>query len=1018
LSKVSNIDLILHKVRKYARVQQTVDLIGWLLIMLTISLIAVSIALLLLKSPWYGMIGVLPVFFYRTKKLVERARIFENKINFKGELVNSIQLSLISKDNKEQYSPELISAYISDAASKVMPIDPGKYISYRPVYTGLRFILIAIIFALIHPVAAPGHFWYALNRRIFYTVKPGTATFLEGSSVDIEISLDGVYIPKNVDLVTLTDRTKTVKKIPVLDAFARDDIKLDRPIGYYFTFLDQTTEQYFLKDLKQVYIEELSFFLKYPAYTKLKDDVKTGRQLIVPEGTEVVMKGKTSQSLLSGIMVIKDTIIVQCKDTLFSAEFKVTQSSTAMLHLTAATDIKEQIVLYAVSDLPPLVDIFYPGFNIALPNDMEIDIGIKCSDDYGLNKAVFYYKFEESHAKKLDIQYNALEDTLYFTWDISEIGMLPGDEIVYYAEITDNAGKTSKSKSYYIYFPTMEEIYEDVDKKEELVQAELEDLKKEHVDEMDEISRLHEKIMKERELAWADQEKLLTAISKEKKILEKIDEWQNEFEKTIKELKEGVVLDQESIEHLQEIARILQEIAPDELRKALTDLQKALNKRPQDIEMALDELKKQQQEMAKAIERTLAILKRFQQEEKIKELADMAEGLAERAEEIDQASNQQETSEQQKEISDLQKSIDQLSKELQSLADDQELEQDIREALEELARQMQDLAGEMSPRPGDMQKNLNMTAADLQKLYEKLTGGRAAQLREKLLDILNQLIDISKTEESLGHEKTYDITQQNQIINATRALAESLYAQQVKSLYVTPSMGKKLAKAMTHMEKAKDVGTFRQNTQEAMKQINLACLEMLKKLEQAVEGNSSTGMDDFLQKLSGISQGQMSLTQSMNGLFPMPMSGLTGTQKAQLQRLAEKQGALRQALEKLRNEAGPNQHQSMLDNVIEEMKQTEEELYKYKLDRELIERQKKIISRLLDAQKSIRKEDYEKNRKSKTGQEFLARENPDPLPQELGKDKLRELIQQALRESYPKEYELYIREYFKKLLEE
>jgi hypothetical protein len=145
---------------------------------------------------------------------------------------------------------------------------------------------------------------------------------------------------------------------------------------------------------------------------------------------------------------------------------------------------------------------------------------------------------------------------------------------------------------------------------------------------------------------------------------------------------------------------------------------------------------------------------------------------------------------------------------------------------------------------------------------------------------------------------------------------------------------------------------------------------------------------------------------------------LTGTQKAQLQRLAEKQGALRQALEKLRNEAGPNQHQSMLDNVIEEMKQTEEELYKYKLDRELIERQKKIISRLLDAQKSIRKEDYEKNRKSKTGQEFLARENPDPLPQELGKDKLRELIQQALRESYPKEYELYIREYFKKLLEE
>ncbi|MGB3340918.1 MAG: hypothetical protein WBB37_05505 [bacterium] len=1015
---MSDINLIFHKVKKYAHEQRVADLIGLLLIMLMMALISISIALLLLKSPWYGMIGILPVFFYRPTRLIERARVLENKIGFKGELVNSIQLSLISMDNKENYSPELISAYISDAAKKIKAIEPGKYVSYKPIYSGLRFLLIATIFALIHPVVAPGHFWYALNHRIFHTVEPGTSTFIEGSSVDIGLSLDGVYIPKNVDLIIIKNYEKTVRKISVLDDLARDDIKLDGPIGYYFTFLDKTTEQYFLKELKQVYIEELSFFLKYPAYTKLKDDIKTGRQLIVPEGTEVVMRGKASQSLRSGIMVMKDTIIVKCEDTLFAAEFKVTESSTAMLHLTAATDIKEQIVLYSVSDLPPLVDIFYPGLNISLPHDMQIDIGIRCSDDYGLNKAIFYYKLEETHEKKLDIQYNALEDTVYFIWDMSGIGMLPGDEIVYYAEITDNAGKVSKSKSFYIYFPTIEEIYEDVDRKEELVQTELEDLKKEHTDEMDEISRLHEKIMKERELLWADQEKLLTAISKEKDILEKIDEWQTEFEKTIKELKEGVVLDRESIEHLQEIARILQEIAPEELRKALTNLQKALKKGPQDIEMALGELKKQQEEMAKAIERTLEILKRYQQEEKIKELANMAEELAEKAEEIDQASKQQETSEYQKEISDLQKAIDQLSKELQALADDEGLEQDIREALEELARQTQDMASEMSPQPGDMQKNLTMTAADLQKLYEKLTGGRAAQLREKLLDIVNQLIDISKTEEMLSHEKTFDIAEQNQIINATKAVAESLYAQQTKSLHVTPSMGKNLAKAITHMEKAKDVAGFRQNTQEAMKQINLACLEMLKKLEQAVEGTSSTGMDDFLQKLSGISQGQMSITQSMNGLFPIPVSGLTGAQKAQLQRLAGKQQALRQALETLRNEVGPNQHQSMLDNVIEEMKQTEEELYKYKIDRELIERQKKIISRLLDAQKSIRKEDYEKKRKSKTAQEFLVRENPNPLPQELGKDKLRELIQQALRESYPKEYELYIREYFKKLLEE
>ena len=463
----------------------------------------------------------------------------------------------------------------------------------------------------------------------------------------------------------------------------------------------------------------------------------------------------------------------------------------------------------------------------------------------------------------------------------------------------------------------------------------------------------------------------------------------------------------------------MQEIAPDELRKTLENLQAALNKGPRDIQMALEDLKKKQEEMAKAIERTLEILKRFQQEEKLKELAQMADELAEQAEEIDQALDQENSQALQQELDDLKKAISELSKELQELADAEGLEQDIRQKLEELAQQTQDMTGDMSsPSPGEMQKGLEMTAADLQRLYEQLTKGRSAQLRKKLLDVVNQLIDISKAEEHLAQDKTFDIVQQNQIINATKAVAESLYAQQVKSLHITPSMGKNLAKAIKHMEKSKQARTHMQNSQEAMKQINLVCFEMLKKLEQGSEGGSSTGMDNFLQSLSKLSQGQMSLSQSMSGFFPIPVSGLTSDQKAQIQRLAGKQRALRQSLESLRSDVGPNQHQEMLDQVIEEMKQAEEDLYQYKLDRELIERQKKIISRLLDAQKSIRKEDYEKKRKSKPGEEFLVRENPDALPAELGKDRLRELIQKALRESYPKEYELYIREYFRKLLED
>jgi hypothetical protein len=1009
---------IIKKLKTYTHQQQFIDMIGLLLISMTIGISAISCALILFKSPWYGLLGIIALFFYRPRRIIESARNLENKIGLKGELVNSIQLARIDQDNKEKYSAELITAYIADTARTIAPVDLRKYLSYKPIYRNLQYLLIAVVFSLIHPALAPGHFWYALNHTIAYRVEPGNGDFCEGETIDIMLALQGVYIPGYVELITQNNDIKKTYKILVEDGCAHYRIELNSPLIYYFSFLDHATPQYTLNELEQVYIEELNFSLVYPIYTRLKNDIKTGRQLIAPEGTKVAMKGKASQPLESGRLILNDTIALECQGDRFSTRFEILESGISVLYLKGATELKEQIMLYAVPDLPPLIDIFYPGFNINLPRDMQIDIGIRCSDDYGLNKALFYYDFEGSHEKKLDIKHHGLEDTVYFKWDISELGMLPGDEIVYYAEITDNAGKVSKSKSYYVYFPTMEEIYEGVDKKEELVQSELEDLKEMHNTEMEEISRLQEKIMKERSLQWADQEKLLAAMSKEQKVLESIDEWQNELEKTVEQLQEGAILDQESIERLQEITKILQEIAPDDMRKALAQLQKALDKRPQDIARALDELKKQQEEIAKAIERTLAILKRFQQEQKIKELAETAEDLAEQAGDIDRASERNDPLSDQEAMNNLKKSIEDLVRDLQNLADDKSLEQEIRDMLEQLAQKNREMAGQMPSQPSNLQKNLEMTAADLQKLYEKLTSGRSAQLREKLLDIVNQLIDISKAEEDLTQEKAFDIKQQNEIINATKAVAESLYAQELKSLHVTPEIGKKIASAVTHMEKAKDVKTFKYNTNEAMKQINLSCLEILKKLEQAAQGTSSSGMDNFLQQLSGISQGQLSLMQSMNGFFPIPAQGLTSSQKAQISRLADKQKALRQSLEALRSEAGAGQPVSMLDKIIDEMKQTEDELYKYKLDRELIERQQKIISRLLDAQKSIRKEDYEKKRKSKTGQEFLVRENPDVLPREPDKDKLQDLIQQALRESYPKEYELYIREYFKKLLEE
>jgi len=387
-------------------------------------------------------------------------------------------------------------------------------------------------------------------------------------------------------------------------------------------------------------------------------------------------------------------------------------------------------------------------------------------------------------------------------------------------------------------------------------------------------------------------------------------------------------------------------------------------------------------------------------QEEIEELAEVGEEVnAEKQGEVDQG-------------------IEELFQKLNELSLSEGLEQDIREALRQMATQMKDLKNASGK---NKKTGLTSLAMNLQQLYEKMTQGRFVNLRKNLLESLRQIIEASKLQEDLN-QGDMDPDLQQEILQATEVIAESLFQQQKQSFFVKPQIGKGLARATLHMREAvqhhKNEKLARTRGAEAMKELNLVARDILFSLKMMEQGGSSTGMNSFMQQLSDITDGQMMLSQSLMNILPLPVQGLTQAQQKQLQRLAARQGELREALESLRNEAAAGKYQDVLDNMINEMREMEEALFQYKVDRELIERQKKLISRLLDSQRSIRDEDYAKRRKSKPGEEIIDRLRPAPLTQELGKDELREMLQQELRKPYPKEYEIYIREYFKALLEE
>jgi hypothetical protein len=567
----------------------------------------------------------------------------------------------------------------------------------------------------------------------------------------------------------------------------------------------------------------------------------------------------------------------------------------------------------------------------------------------------------------------------------------------------------------------MEEIYEEVGRTEEDITEDIKAAYSEHAKENESLTRLHETLMKERQLSWPDQQKLKELLAHEEQLLDKIDEWQEELTRTIEQLEQGMVLDQQAIERLQEISRILEEIAPDELKQALAQYQKMADD-PRRMQAMIEQLQEHKEELAKALERTLELLHRYQQELALRELAETAKDLAQQAGELDSLARAGSSQDMEAHTDEHTMNMERFAQMLDDLARAEGLEQELSEALKQYAQQTRSMLSDLSATPGAHQQDLEQMSAELQQWYEQLTAGRAAHLREKLLGMLDELIEISKAEERLSeHGGPIDIEQQNQILNAARVAAESLYSQRSTSMYITSRMAKNMAKALVNMEQAIHAEPIlhQQYTGESMRLINLVALEMLENLEQATHGDgSSTGLDKFLQQLANISQGQMMLNQSLFNLFPIPQTGLSPQQQAQLSKLAAKQQALQEALEGLQQKYSGTEYQSLMDQIAHDMQETEDALYQHKLDRELIERQQKILTRLLDAQKSIRTEDYGKQRTSTPGADLVMPDRPGPLSGDLGKDELRLMLQRALRDPLPEDYELYIREYFKRLIEE
>jgi hypothetical protein len=197
-----------------------------------------------------------------------------------------------------------------------------------------------------------------------------------------------------------------------------------------------------------------------------------------------------------------------------------------------------------------------------------------------------------------------------------------------------------------------------------------------------------------------------------------------------------------------------------------------------------------------------------------------------------------------------------------------------------------------------------------------------------------------------------------------------------------------------------------------MAALNETAQQLQSALNAMNQGGQGVGMAGFLQRLQRLSGMQQGINDGTRNLSEQ--------QLAEMARLAGEQAMARKSLEQLAREAANAGQLSKLlgdlNRVAQDMREVQTDLAQGTVNPETLRKQDRILSRLLDSQRSMRERDFEKTRKAETGRTTTrATAPPLDLSSQEGKNRLRQELLKALEEGYARDYEDLIKKYFEAL---
>ncbi len=675
------------------------------------------------------------------------------------------------------------------------------------------------------------------------------------------------------------------------------------------------------------------------------------------------------------------------------------------------------IALSVKADAPPTVVLVYPGEDRLLGIDRALSLVIEAKDDYGLAEVGLVWWRESTGGRKDPAVHERLAEgsaarrlSLRPIIDLEASGFLPGDEIVYFATATDsNPGSpASASDTFRARLSSFDELRSEVARRTGSLAEEARSLR-ERAGELSDEARDAERRSTGRDpgarQAEATADRADFGATREARDLlgeaRQVEAHLARMHENLRNVSTGLdaatFTDPALKRRLGELEALYREILDSGLHEKIESLEEALRGlHRDDLRDALLDFTRHTAELEERLDRALGLLERVALEQSLEGARQTAENLAdqqERASASDRMDHAWADRQEQRaaESEALARQVDELSDRLEeqqapeATARTREAAEDARSASSRMRSARRQSRGDREATDSRSAQEARSAATELGRAERNLAAAGeslAEDWRSEAMKVVGraaeEALELAREQERIverlrsGDRPENLSGSQSAVREGLDNLSQSLAEAGRQTALMDRRTGPAAARAGREMDAlAQSIPGGAARRPEALHQGESAIQalgdlagSLLASGRAMAEASSATGMEEALERLAGMGRRQAGLNSESGELFLLLREGRSGDH--QLRDLAAQQQGVSLDLLDLAADPAARELGSRPEELAQEADEIARRLMTETLDRETLSRQERLFQRLLDAGRSLEKDEEDARRREAT----------------------------------------------------